>query len=139
MIKINITALFQLVSFLFLLFVLKRLLFKPVLDILDERKRTLERQARAAREYRAEAREKREEYQQEIAEARRQAVRIQEKMEREAMAVRSTMLSEKRAEAAATLARAKEQLDREMEEQSAAVRRQVEPLKDFLVQKVMGR
>ena len=139
MIKINITALFQLASFLFLLFVLKRLLFKPILDILDERKRTLETRARTTREYRAQTREKLEKYQREIAVARRQACHIQEETEREALALRATMLSERRAEAAAALARVKAQLEREIEGQSSAVRSQVEPLRDLVVQKVMGR
>jgi F-type H+-transporting ATPase subunit b len=138
-IKINITALFQLVSFLFLLFVLRRLLFKPILDILDERKRTLETQARTTREYRAQTREKLEEYQREIAVARREALHIQEETERETLAVRATMLTEKRAEAQAALARVREQMEREIEQQSAAVRSQVEPLRDLVVQKVMGR
>jgi F-type H+-transporting ATPase subunit b len=138
-IKINITALFQLLSFLFLLFVLKRLLFKPILEILDERKRTLERQARAAREYRAEARERRDEYQREIAAARRQALHIQEEAEEEALALRAKTLSDKRAQAAAELARAKEQLEHEIEAQAAGVRGQVEPLGELVVEKVLGR
>jgi len=138
-IKINITALFQLVSFLFLLFVLKRLLFKPILDVLDERKRTLEARAKATREYRAQTQEKLEEYQREIAAARRQALHIQEETEREALALRAKMLSEKRAEAAAELARVREQLERDIEEQSAALRDQVGPLRDLVVQKVVGR
>jgi F-type H+-transporting ATPase subunit b len=129
-IKINITALFQLLSFLFLLFVLKRLLFKPILEILDERKRTLERQARAAREYRAEARERRDEYQREIAAARRQALHIQEEAEEEALALRAKTLSDKRA---------KEQLEHEIEAQAAGVRGQVEPLGELVVEKVLGR
>ena len=139
MFNINITAVVQLLSFLFLLLVLRIVLFKPLLAILDERKRTLERQARTAREYRAETREKRDEYQREIAVARRQARHIQEETEREALGLRATMLSEKRAEAQAALARAKEQLERAMDEQSAAMRSQVGPLRDLVVQKVMGR
>ena len=139
MIQINITALFQLLSFLFLLFVLKRILLKPVLDILDERKRTLETAAKRTQEYRAQTREKLQEYRREIAAARRQGLRIQEETERDALTSRATMLSEKRAEAAAELARVRERLDRGIEEQSGAIRSQVEPLRDVVVQKVMGR
>lgn len=137
MISINITAVFQLLSFLFLLFVLERILFRPILDILDERKKKLETAARKTQEYRAETREKLQEYRREIAAARRQALQLQENTERDALAQRATMLSEKRAEAAAELARVRERLDREMAEQSAAMRSQVEPLRDIVVQKVM--
>ena len=58
MIQINITVLFQLLSFLFLLFVLKRILFGPLLNVLDERDRTLKDQAEKTLEFRRETREK---------------------------------------------------------------------------------
>ena len=139
MIQINITALFQLLSFLFLLFVLKRILFRPLLNLLDERKRTLETQAEKMMEFRRETREKLREYRREIASARRQALQIEEQTEKEALELRMEMLTEKREEAEAELAYVRQQLNREIKEESAALRGQVESLRDFAVQKVIGR
>lgn len=139
MIQINITALFQLLSFLFLTFVLKRILFRPLLNVLDERKRTLETQAEKMLEFRRETREKLQEYRGEIAAARRKALQIQEQTEKEALELRAETLSEKRAEAETELAYVREQLSREIREESAALRGQVEPLRDFAVQRVIGR
>jgi F-type H+-transporting ATPase subunit b len=139
MIQINITALFQLLSFLFLLFVLKRILFRPLLNLLDERKRTLETQAEKMMEFRRETREKLREYRSEIASARRQALQMEEQTEKEALELRAEMLSEKREEAEAELAYIRQQLNREIKEESAALRGQVESLRDFAAQKVIGR
>ena len=139
MIQINITALFQLLSFLFLMFVLKRILFRPLLNVLDERKRTLETQAEKMLEFRSETRDKLQEYRGEIAAARRKALQIQEQTEKEALELRAKTLSEKRAEAETELAYVREQLNREIKEESAALRGQVESLRDFAVQKVIGR
>ncbi len=137
MIRINITVLFQLLSFLFLLFMLRRILFKPILEILDERKRTLEKQAKTAWECRRRTRETLGEYRREIAAARRRALDIQEQTEKEALESRAKMLRQKRAEAGAQLAEVREQLEKEMAGQSAALRGQVEPLRDFVVQRVL--
>jgi len=139
MIKINITALFQLLSFLFLLFVLKRILFRPLLNVLDERKRKLQTQAEKALEFRLETRDKLQEYRGEIAAARRKALQIQEQTEKEALQLRAKTLSEKRTEAETDLAYVREQLNREIEEESAALRGQVESLRNLAVQKVIGR
>jgi F-type H+-transporting ATPase subunit b len=137
MININITALFQLLSFLFLVFVLKKILFGPILDILDERKRTLESQAKAALEFRRRTEDTLREYRREIADARRQALRLQEQTEKEALQARTEMLSQKRAEAQAQLAELREQLDKEVAEQANALQSQVEPLRDVVVQRVL--
>ena len=139
MIQINITALFQLLSFLFLLFVLKRILFRPLLNVLDERKRTLETQAEKTMEFRRETQDKLKEYRGEIVSARRRALQLEEQTEKEALESRAEMLSKKRAEAEAELAYVREQLNREIEEESAALRGQVESLRDFAVQRVIGR
>lgn len=139
MIQINITALFQLLSFLFLLFVLKRVLFIPILNVLDERKKTLDTQAEKTLEFRHETREKLREYRSEIASARRQALQIEEQTEKEALELRAEMLGEKRAEAETELAYIRQQLNREIKEESAALRGQVESLRDVAVQKVIGR
>jgi F-type H+-transporting ATPase subunit b len=139
MIQINITALFQLASFLFLMFVLKRILFRPLLNVLDERKGTLETQAEKMLEFRRETRDKLQEYRGEIAAARRKALQIQEQTDKEALELRAKTLSEKRAEAETELAYVREQLNREIKEESAALRGQVESLRDFAVQRVIGR
>jgi len=139
MIQINITAVFQLLSFLFLMFVLKKILFRPMLNVLDERKRTLETQAEKMLEFRRETRDKLQEYRGEIAAARRKALQIQEQTEREALELRAKKLSEKRGEAETELAYVREQLSREIKDESAALRSQVESLRDFAVQRVIGR
>ena len=121
------------------MFVLKRILFRPLLNVLDERKRTLETQAEKMLEFRSETRDKLQEYRGEIAAARRKALQIQEQTEKEALELRAKTLSEKRAEAETELAYVREQLNREIKEESAALRGQVESLRDFAVQKVIGR
>jgi len=137
MININITTLFQLLSFLFLVFMLKRIVFGPILDVLDERKRTLESQARSVQESRRRTEETLEEYRREVADARRQALHVQEQTEKEALESRAEMLSQKRAEAQAQLAELREQLEREVAGQADALRSQVEPLRDVVVQRVL--
>jgi F-type H+-transporting ATPase subunit b len=137
MININITTLFQLLSFVFLVFVLKRILFGPILKILDERKGTLESQAKSVQKCRRRTEETLGEYRREIAGARRQALRLQEQTEKEALEARTEMLSRKRAEAQARLAELREQLEREVAGQAGALRGQVKPLRDFVVQRVL--
>jgi F-type H+-transporting ATPase subunit b len=138
MIWINITAVFQLVSFLFLVFVLKHILFKPVFAILDERKKRLQTDAEATGTCQAQTQENLHEYQQEITRARREALERQRQIEREAQSLRAKIISDKRVEAADELARVRGQLERETEEQLATLRAEVVPLRAIVADKVLG-
>jgi F-type H+-transporting ATPase subunit b len=79
------TFLFQIVNFIVLLFILKRLLYKPVREIIEKRRALIEKTVQDAEKTKKEARELREKYQKEmdrLKEARGQAL---ERLQQEVM------------------------------------------------------
>ena len=92
--KFNIwTFLFQLINFLVLLFILKRLLYRPVHDIMEKRRGIIEKNMQDAEKMREEAVGLRKEYEDKIAELGEEHTREREKMQEEMAGERHRMLA----------------------------------------------
>ena len=68
--------LWQVVNFLILLFLLKKFAYKPILDMLDERKKSIEDAINNAETAKNEAEKMRKEYETRLAEAKQEAQEI---------------------------------------------------------------
>lgn len=105
----------QVGSFLILLFLMTKFLFKPIQGLLEERRERIRRAIEDAERERQEAERLRSEYEQHLAqiedEARR---RIQEAMQ-EAYAARDELLAQARADAQRMLERVRRELEHERE------------------------
>jgi len=86
MISVNLTIFVQLLLFLTFLWITNRFIFKPVLNILDERERGLDDDREGTREDRAKTKELTDHYQTEMNRARRDATKEIQAAVREAQA-----------------------------------------------------
>lgn len=105
----------QVGSFLILLFLMTKFLFKPIQSLLDERRERIRREIEGAERERREVERLRSEYEQHLAhiedEARR---RVQEAMQ-EAYAARDELLAQARSDAQKMLERVRRELEYERE------------------------
>jgi F-type H+-transporting ATPase subunit b len=98
--KFNIwTFLFQVINFLVLLFILKRVLYRPVKEIMEKRRRLVEKEMQDAENTRREASELRKHYEEKIASFREAQVREREKMQEEIADERRQLLARAKDEA----------------------------------------
>ena len=93
------TFLFQLINFFVLLFILKRVLYRPVQEIMEKRRRTIEKDMQDAENTRREALELKKHYEEKIATFREAQVREREKMQEEISDERRQLLARARDEA----------------------------------------
>jgi F-type H+-transporting ATPase subunit b len=92
--KFNIwTFLFQLINFLVLLFILKRLLYRPVHDIMEKRRGIIDKNMQDAEKIREEAVGLKKEYEEKIAGLAEERAREHEKMQKEMADERSRLLA----------------------------------------------
>jgi F-type H+-transporting ATPase subunit b len=107
--------LWTLVTFLILLFLLAKFAFKPIAAALDRRGAAIKGSIEEAEKQRAEAKKLMEDYQKQLAEARSEAGKIIEEARQLGEKVRKEVVDKASAEAAASVQRAQEEIQRQKE------------------------
>ncbi|MDN5292875.1 MAG: F-type H+-transporting ATPase subunit b [Eubacteriales bacterium] len=128
-----------LINFLILVFLLKKFAYKPVLNMLDERKRSIEESLTRAEKARDEAERMQKEYEAQLAQAREEAQRIIEQATKLGEQMKEEILANAQAEASKAIQRAQEEIAREREKAVVALREEVANLAVLAAGKVLGR
>ncbi|MBQ7884408.1 MAG: F0F1 ATP synthase subunit B [Phascolarctobacterium sp.] len=125
MVNINATLIAQILNFLFLVFVLAKFAYKPLLNIMEERKNKIASDLEAADAAKAEAEAVKAEYAAKLADARQEAQAIIENARKTAQAAHDKIMAETKAEQDQVVAAAKESIALEKQKALADVRAQV--------------
>jgi F-type H+-transporting ATPase subunit b len=139
MIALDYTVLVQIVSFLFLWFLLTRLLFRPFLGLLEERERRTEGVRAEAAALTQEAERFRAEYEGRIATARDEGGAIKQALRLEALEVREGLLAQAREEASRHLQTMREEVQRELRRARELGAREAQVIARQMVEKILGR
>ncbi len=107
------TSIFTLCNLLILFFVLRKLLFKPVKNMIDSRQKEIDDLYADAGKSKAEAETMRAEYEQRLAAAKRESDELVRDAHRRAERNAEEILNDARAQAQQTLRRADEQIEQE--------------------------
>lgn len=139
MININATLLVQLVNFLLLMYLLNRLLFRPMLRVLEERSQRTEGRRKQAAQITSEGQALWDDYQKRLQAAKADADRTRTQVIRQAEAQRDRLLEDASAEADKAVAQVRARLRAESEDARKALRAQVGPLAAAVAQRILGR
>jgi F-type H+-transporting ATPase subunit b len=107
------TFLFQIINFIVLLFILKRLLYKPVREIIEKRRALIEKTVRDAEKTKQDALELREKYQKEMDQLKDVRGQTLERLQQEVMEEKKKMLRTAEEEAGRVIEREKAIFDAE--------------------------
>ncbi len=125
LVSFNFTIIAQVVSFLVLFWVLWKLLYGPVVSILEKRKAEIAAAIDSAKQIQLDAEAARKEYNERLATARREADEILEGARREAAAMKEEITREARSEADRQIARAKQDIELARKQAVGEVREQI--------------
>lgn len=137
MVNINATLIAQILNFLFLVFVLAKFAYKPLLNIMEERKNKIASDLEAADTAKAEAEAVKAEYAAKLADARQEAQAIIENARKSAQAAHDKIMAETKAEQDQVVAAAKETIALEKQKALADVRAQVISLSMVAASKIV--
>lgn len=129
----------QVVNFLILLFILKKLAYKPVLNMLDERKKSIEDAINNAETAKNEAEAMRKEYETHLAEAKKEAQDIITKATKFGEEMKNEIVTNAQNEAAKAIQKAQEEIALEKNQAIAALRDEVAVLAVMAAGKVLGK
>jgi len=131
--------LWQVVNFLILLFLLKKFAYKPILDMLDERKKSIEDAINNAETAKNEAEKMRKEYETRLAEAKQEAQEIMAKATKLGEEMKREIVDNAQSEATKAIQKAQEEINREKDQAIAALRDEVAVLAVMAAGQVLGK
>ena len=131
--------LWQVVNFLILLFLLKKFAYKPILDMLDERKKSIEDAINNAETAKNEAEKMRKEYETRLAEAKQEAQEIMAKATKLGEEMKREIVENAQSEATKAIQKAQEEINREKDLAIAALRDEVAVLAVMAAGQVLGK
>ncbi|HHV46663.1 MAG TPA: F0F1 ATP synthase subunit B [Tissierellia bacterium] len=111
----GLSVVLTLIATLILFFGLRKLLYKPVSKMLNDRKERINKDIEGAKSLKEEAMKLREEYEVRISQAKREAQEIIESGRKRGEEIRESIIAEAREEANNILERAKKEINKEME------------------------
>ena len=139
MIEINLTIVIQVLQFLILMFILNRLLFKPISQVMAERKAKINAWEEKTQNLQDSARVQLEKYENQLREERAQAQERQEQLTKELKKKEEENLRTVSEEAAGLVASAQRVIVEETERLRLELRHQAVELSQILAEKVLGR
>lgn len=129
----------QIANFLVLLFILKKLAYKPILNMLDERKKAIEDAINNAETAKNEAEKMRKEYELRLAAAKQESQEIVAKATKLGEDIKKEIVANAQSEATKAIQRAQEEITREKEQAIVALRDEVAVLAVMAAGKVLGK
>ena len=128
-----------LVAFLIVLFVLNKVAFPKLRQVIEEREKKIQGDLEAAEKAKNEANKELEEYKKKLAEARSEANRIIEEARQSGEQVRQDIIAKAERDAEATVARAQEQIEAERNRTVQELQSTIADMSIELAEKVVGR
>jgi F-type H+-transporting ATPase subunit b len=139
MISLDISVLYQIIIFLVLWLILSKVLFRPYLDLLEQRERRTSGARHDSSELEAEGARLKAQYEQKIAEGRAAGNSVKDAIVQEGRLEREKLLQQAREEAALTLGRARREVQMQLERERALLAAQVTEVASDMASKVLGR
>ena len=138
MVEINLTLIVQLVNFLVVYWLLKAWFFRPLLAVMDERKKLLDSLTFGFADEKDELKRMEEEYNSKMRLIYREASKIKTGARQKAEQEKFQMLERSKAEAAGKLAEKKEKLDLEFTEIKSGLATEEANLQELLEKKLLS-
>lgn len=139
MVEINLTIVVQVIQFLILVFILNRLLFKPIGQVLAERQQQITSWEEKTQNLQETARLNLEKYENQLTEERLKARESQEQLTRELKEKEDENIRAVSEKAALIVAETQQELEQERERLRVELRQQAKELSQILAEKVLGR
>ena len=139
MIDINLTIVIQVVQFLLLLFILNRFLFRPTINLIEEREQKITTWKEETKNFHESMQARLQSYENEILEAKAQAQEQQELVTVELQKEEDKKLEAVSEEAVRIVVSTREKLQEETELLRGQLREQAEEMSQLVAEKVLGR
>jgi F-type H+-transporting ATPase subunit b len=139
LINLDKTLILQMINFLILLWILNKLIYKPILGVLDRRKNRIRQFERTVQDWETQASQQWDAYQKDLQEARLQANLERERIVGEGKEAQRKLLEEVRDEAMRLGEDTRQRIDDEVAKARDLLKNQAEGIAVEMAEKILGR
>lgn len=139
MLKVDYTVFIQIANFLFLVFVLNMLLYRPIRDMLRRRREQVESFQTSRDDLLAKSGQNESALDESVVGARKEGFRTKENFKLEALDAEKGMLREAAASAADTIEKAKEEIESNMANVRQSLKEELSQFSKEMAERVLGR
>lgn len=139
MISINATLVIQVIHFLILVFLLNRILFRPIMDIIEKRAQHIKDESRHLDNLEEETKELTKKWEAALRDARKDAGYESLKIKQEATEAAEKLISETREETASIKENAAKEVEIKLNAAKKFIQEEAMILADYITEKVIGR
>ncbi len=139
MISINATLVLQVIQFLILVFIMNRLMLKPILKLTNERSEHIEKKKKEIKNIEEETERLRQEYFSIQEKARKEAVKERSKLRNLGLTEMERVVNDSRTEMASIRAQADDKADKEIAKVRPSVLEEARAVADEIIEVVIGR
>lgn len=139
MVNVDVSLLIQIINFIVLIWVLNLVLYKPIRNILIQRKEKVANLEKGAETSLQDAQAREAAFDQGIKEARAKGMKEKESFLQEAAEEEKRIVGEINAKAQADLAKVRDQIAKDAEAVGAALQKEVDGFAKAIGQKILGR
>lgn len=139
MISLDWTLILQFINFIVLLYLLNRILFKPLRAVMEKRRNTIEGSHARARDLQADIDDKMSRYQQQLSEAKKLANDERAQLRKLAVEEESKMIATAQSNASGRMDQIREQVGQESTRASQTLKKESTALAQLIATKILGR
>ncbi len=139
MISLDSTILIQAVNFLLLIAILNVLLYKPILSIMEQRRKRFDDSEEEIKRLNASVDQKAAEYEQKLQAAKQDALGVKSDILKEATDQAKAIIDQKREKIPAMMAEFQQRVNQEIGEARQVLNRQSQTISKEIAEKVLGR
>ncbi len=139
MIELNWTFFVQMINFLILMFILERILYRPILKVLDERDKKIETGQERAKDLLDKSEYMLKDYKERISDAKVEALEIKNSAMREAEEEANRVINDGRKKAEEILEQIRADAERQVEAARKELESEVGSIASSIVNQVLGR
>ena len=139
MISINATLVVQVIQFLILVFILNRLMFRPILKLIKERSEYIEKTRNEIKNIEVDTARVRDEYLLREADARKEANRERNRIRHAGIANAEEFLNDSRKEVTSIKAEADDEAEEQVSKARPLLQDEAEVLAQVIIERVIGR
>jgi F-type H+-transporting ATPase subunit b len=139
MVSLDYTILIQMANFILLIFILRKLLYVPILGIMNERKERMEEYDGEVKRLKQEVEQKFSEYEEKVRLAKLDALEQKNTIVKEGAGLAKSMIEAVRSEIPALMEQLNARITREVDAARAILRSQSQKISLEIAEKVLGR
>lgn len=139
MISIDFTLLLQMVQFLIILFIGKKLIYDPVSATVHSRNSKIQSLLKDAESMRNEVAALKKEYEEKLAAVKAEVAEYQRKIRNEAIAAANDMVGKAKADIDNKIANARKEIEIQLEKSKLILSEESKNIADMIVEKILGK